>query len=158
MAVKQVYVSPIFLYEEMKGENFEAIIASVCNEFGETPERAKELLDAFLQWFSLIPFLKSGDVLQMLVSVDKVWHSMILHTRFYREFCRKYVGKYVDHDPLDVQGNSLELKNQYANNTLKMLETYFGTSTNVHLLNLRENLTCCFFKRGCKKRNTFALN
>ncbi len=31
--------------------------------------------------------------------VDEVWHNFILHTRIYREYCLKYYGKFIHHNP-----------------------------------------------------------
>lgn len=155
-------IQPLSLFQKMKEEDLGPIIQNVCVEHGISQHQAEELLEAFLQWFSLIPSLTKGKALQMLASVDKIWHSMILHTKFYRTFCKKYIGYYVDHNPLDVKGNSLELKNEYANTTLTMLDESFGDQAHPELKNLKHSLTCCFFykkgsKRKCGKRNTYVV-
>lgn len=152
--------SPLELYCSMREEDFGPIVKNVSVEHNVSEKQAEYLLDAFLQWFALIPSLKKGKALQMLASVDRIWHSMILHTKFYRTFCKKYIGYYVDHNPLDVKGNSLELKNEYAETTLLMLDESFGERAHPELKNLKQNLTCCFFykknrNKKCGKRNTY---
>ena len=32
--------------------------------------------------------------------LDLLWHEMILHTRFYFEYCNKNFGRYIHHDPV----------------------------------------------------------
>jgi hypothetical protein len=102
-------------------------------------------LDAFLQWFSLVPQPKEGESLQMLKSVDRIWHAFILNTKLYRAFYQKYIGFYVDHDPLDSEDESLP-KAEYARFTLSLLEDEFGSEINPYLKLLEEGATCCM---GC---------
>jgi hypothetical protein len=63
-----------------------------------TPDRAMQAVDAFLQWFSMIPVSHRIEHYVMLRGdVDRLWHSMILHTGLYRDFCDRYIGRFVDH-------------------------------------------------------------
>lgn len=106
----------------------------------KSKKRAKELLDAFLQWFSLVP--EATQPIQMLQSVDRIWHSFVLNTQFYREFCEEFAGRFVDHDPADL-ANSQEAKRVYANYALRRLEATFGKNLRHDLMRLEENVTCC---------------
>jgi hypothetical protein len=43
--------------------------------------------------------------------VDQIWHSLILNTIRYREFCSQYIGRFVDHLPCssyDLYGFSVD--------------------------------------------------
>jgi hypothetical protein len=134
------------LYTRMKSENdFTPILVTAIREVGVPPEKSEAFLDAFLQWFALIPQLKSGESLQMLKSVDRIWHAFILNTKLYRGFCQKYIGFYVDHDPLDSEDESLP-RAEYARLTLSLLEDAFGAEVNPYLRLLEEGATCCM---GC---------
>jgi hypothetical protein len=134
------------LFAQMSEEDFTAVIDTAMRECGvKTKARANELLRGFLQWFSLIPNHKEHN-LQMVRSVDRIWHAMVLNTKFYREFCHKYFGKPIDHNPMDVMGNPKEAKAVYAGYTVKMLKAEFGNKVNVDLLNVEQELTCCI---GC---------
>lgn len=137
------------LYLRMCNEvDFTPILETAVRECGvKTLERAEELLDAFLQWFSLIPETSSARPLQMLRSVDRIWHAMVLHTAFYREFCDQFIGAFVDHNPLDVVRTSME-KQAYAKHTLALLTRSYGDCVNANLLELQEDVTCCI---GCGK-------
>ena len=135
------------LYKRMKAWDYSAIIETAMRECGvRTKEGARELLDAFLQWFSLIPETTSDHPLQMLRSVDRIWHAMILNTKFYREFCNEFVGHFVDHNPLDVTDADAP-KKEYARHTLSRLRTVYGGRMSKALCKLRENVTCCYFQR-----------
>ena len=134
------------LYEKMKRRDYRPIIETAMRECGvKTEKRAKDLLDAFLQWFALIPQATPEKPLQMLRSVDRIWHAMVLNTAFYRAFCNETVGKFVDHNPLDVVRNK-SAKRDYADHTLKLVEQTYGSGANEALYALREDVTCCI---GC---------
>lgn len=144
---KQVQDARI-LYERMKKVDYSSIIETAMRECGvKKAYRANELLDSFLQWFSLIPTTTPDQPMQMLRSVDRMWHAFVLNTAFYRNFCNEFnSGKFVDHDPLDVNGNSASQKQQYAEHTLARLHQTFGTYVTKDLANLSEKTTCCV---GC---------
>ncbi len=131
------------LYRRMKTKDFSVVIDTAVRECGvKTHERAHELLDAFLQWFALIPEATTIEPLQMLRSVDRIWHAMILNTVFYREFCKEFVGGFVDHNPMDVVRDASG-KRAYADHTLMLVERTYGDGANPALYALREDVTCC---------------
>ena len=137
------------LYERMKSRDFSVILDTAISEFGvKSPERAEELLDAFLQWFALIPSTADGRPLQMLRSVDRIWHAMIVNTAFYRTFCIETVGEFIDHNPLDVVRDA-EAKQEYADHTLALLKSVYEGRINPALCAINENVTCCC---GCYTR------
>lgn len=139
------------LYSRMKRKDFSAIIDTAVRECGvKTRDRAEKLLDAFLQWFALIPEAVPTQPLQMLRSVDRIWHAMILNTAFYREFCNEFVGGFVDHNPLDVVRDASG-KRTYADHTLMLVERTYGEGANAALYLLREDVTCCC---GCGPTTT----
>jgi len=136
------------LYFRMKAENDFSPILNTSVECGvKNIEYADKLLDAFLQWFSLIPGLKENQKLQMIREIDPIWHALILNTKFYRVFCEKYIGHFVDHDPTDVELE--EGKEAYASFTLRLLEKNFPTNINKYLYFLEAGATCCTGSGAC---------
>ncbi len=132
------------LYRRMKAVDFSAVITTVLRESNlKTVEEIEPLLDAFLQWFSLVPEALDGKPLQMLESVDPIWHAMILNTAFYRRFCEEFIGEFVDHNPMDVTQNTRAVKRAYADHTLALLRRTYGDSVNPALLSLHDSITCC---------------
>ena len=69
-------------------------------------EEAKDLLDAFLQWIAAMPGKEPGQTFVMLkCDVDRIFHSFVLNTRLYREFCDTFLAHFVDHTPIEERGS-----------------------------------------------------
>ena len=144
------------IYYAMKQFDFTPVIETALREYKDLDKsKAENLLDALLQWFSLVPVLEDGKALQMINSVDRLWHAFILNSRLYRMFCDKFFGYYFDHDPNDVILNPQSLKREYAEYTLHLLIENFGYNLNPLLKDLSGDVTCCGVL-GCKdKTHTF---
>lgn len=134
------------LYESMKSEfDFNPVLDTAIREYSYiNRDKVHVLLDAFLQWFSLVPQVEEGQALQMNQFIDPIWHSFILNTRLYREFCDKFAGHYVDHDPLDLT-DQLAPKDKYTSYTLSLLRENFGARLNPVFSSLEGKATCCYW-------------
>jgi hypothetical protein len=127
--------------------DYTPVIDTAVEHYGLDRAAAESTLDGLLQWFSVIPFARRGQPVQMVESIDKLWHSFILHTKLYREFCDRFFGRYLDHDPLDR--NDLEMsKKQYARFTLSTLRAEFGADVHPAFLDLTQRVSCCYGQCG----------
>ena len=91
-------------------------------------------MDAFLQWFSVAPARDPGSTYVMLKSdVDRIFHAFVLNTRAYRELCEKFIGHFMDHNPIDgaVSKESVE-------STIELLERHFGADLHPALRHWKE--------------------
>jgi hypothetical protein len=81
----------------------ERIVRTARLDCGVSSAReAERALNAFLQWFVLVPALRDGEHHVMLRGpVDALWHAAILNTAFYRDLCDRVAGGFVDHHPRD---------------------------------------------------------
>lgn len=142
----------VIRYRQMLAENdWEPILKTIVKEGGAKDIGSAEVvLDAWLQWAAVYPEVPEGEVHQMLESVDPAWHAFMLHTAKYREFCDKYFGHFLDHDPLDTEDISRE-KDKYGERTLELLKKHFGEILNRRWLHLRNVMTCCG-PAGCKDK------
>jgi hypothetical protein len=111
-------------------------------------DKANALLDAFLQWFSLIPSNREDRYLVMFQSpVEEAFHSFVLNTRLYSEFCAKFLGQFFHHDPLvDESGPEVERLAWY---TVRALENEFGNTLQRELKNWRVQLESGEYKVAC---------
>lgn len=132
------------LLEAMSGSiDREPVIATASAYYGLERAEASSLFDALLQWLSIIPFARPGEPIQMVESVDKLWHAFVLNTKLYRRFCERHFGRYIDHDPL-VRELLVESKRQYARFTLSTLEREFGAGVHPAFRDLTQRVGCCF--------------
>ncbi|WP_245848581.1 glycine-rich domain-containing protein [Lentzea kentuckyensis] len=79
---------------------FNRLVARVVNDEGHDRELAERIVDQALV------FLKAcavNDGLPLAPSrlVDLGWHTFILHTRDYADFCERIAGRFIHHVPTD---------------------------------------------------------
>jgi len=132
------------LYAAMKqGFDYRPILDTAVRESGMTHEEAASCFDGLLQWLSVIPFARKAQPVQMIGSIDRVWHAFVLHTKLYRTFCDRWFGRYIDHDPLDRLDEETS-KRQYARFTLATLRREFGEDVHPAFVDLSQQVTCCY--------------
>ncbi len=123
--------------------DYAPVLDTAVRESGITREEAASLFDGLLQWFSVIPFARKGQPVQMVGSIDQLWHAFVLHTKLYRTFCDRFFGRYIDHDSLD-RLDAETSKKQYARSTLATLRQEFGDDVHPAFVDLAQQVTCCY--------------
>ncbi len=123
--------------------DFTPVLDTAVQHYGLARADAASLFDGLLQWLSAIPFARPGQPIQMVESIDKLWHAFVLNTKLYRRFCDRFFGRYIDHDPLDRHFAELS-KKQYARFTLATLSEEFGESLHPAFRDLTQRVGCCF--------------
>jgi len=136
------------LYTEMvQAFDYAAVVDTAVEHYGLERSEANSCFDGLLQWLSLIPLTAakagSGQPVQMVETIDKLWHAFILHTKLYRKFCDRFFGRYIDHDPLDRFDAEIS-KKQYARFTLAALRAEFGDDVHPAFLDLTQRTPCCY--------------
>jgi len=139
------------IYQNAKHEfDYEPVIRTAMRDFGfPTQEAAENAMDAFLQWFSLLPLVEAGKGYVMLNStVDEIFHSFLLNTAFYRSFCQRTLGGFVDHNPLDQPKPEMPI-HDYAVYTVRLLQEQFGSSLNPLLQDWVTQVTQGSYRISC---------
>jgi hypothetical protein len=132
------------LRDRMRGAFDDApVLDTATQHYGLARAEAAALFDGLLQWLSAIPFARPGQPIQMVESVDRMWHAFVLNTKLYRMFCDRFFGRFIDHDPLDREFAGLS-KKQYARFTLATLEQEFGSELHPAFRDLTQRVGCCF--------------
>lgn len=86
---------------------------------------AEQLLKAYLQWVSVVPAAGPGNRIAMLDSpVETACHAFVLNTKLYQEFCDRYLGFFLHHEPFD--GETAADTDSLAKLTLSLLDSHFG--------------------------------
>ena len=93
------------LYQEMKSFNVRPVISLLKRErWLEDDDAISDAIDGLLQWFAGHAVYKHElPYVMMNGNVDKAFHAFILNTRLYADFCKKHVGFFINHTPLDAE-------------------------------------------------------
>lgn len=152
MAIQLQRLSGPDLSEKMLHEcDFSTVIETATRDFGISHEKARELLHALLQWFSIIPELQPNDVYVMLRSdVDQIYHALILNTKVYRDFCKEYFGEFIDHNPLDGQVDALSFE-KHVEFTIALLKKTYGEQLAAPLVDWIESWEKSTWEVSCAK-------
>lgn len=88
----------------LKQEVLEYLLYKLKEEYPEDRFKVGDkdylvVINGFMQYMKIIKNNPEKDIPLWSKSVDFVWHSFILHTKAYSEFCEGYFGKFVHHVP-----------------------------------------------------------
>lgn len=139
------------LAARMKSEvDWNPVLDTAIEDFNlGSRENAEFMLEAFLQWLSVFPARTKGDAFVMLKSdVDRVFHSLLLHTALYRDVCETYVGHFVDHSPVDGQ-EEFDARSALEN-TVNLLAEYYGEQLHPALKHWADMSTESAWRVSCK--------
>lgn len=134
----------VVLYDTMQQDVPTNLLVTTIKR--EHPHLSEETIrcriDALLQWMATLPLArKDGKTFQMIETVDVAWHAFILHTRQYADFCAKFFGNFIHHDPPENYDEDRTADAQY---TLARISNEFGNQLNPELKNLlSDDVKCC---------------
>ena len=138
------------LYQRMRNEFDYGPIAWTMLRYnaGMSQDRAQTLLDAFLQWASLIPAnTENAYIVMFKTPVEEAFHSLVLNTRLYEEFCNRFFGFFFHHDPLTEEtGPEVERLARY---TVEALRKEFGDDLHPELREWQAELTAGTYTVAC---------
>jgi|SRR5882757_7055144 len=95
---------------------FERLAARLVVDEGYSPALAARVVDQALAFLGTSAKHR-GEPLSPSRAVDPGWHVFVLHTRDYREFCRRVAGGFIDHVPTGgrpADGPALALRRTVA--------------------------------------------
>jgi len=98
------------------------IINKFLEEYDLSEEEVKDIFEETKKWLwlcSISPKLYMDD---SIVVIDKMWHTFILFTKDYNEFCLHYFDNFIHHEP-STTAQKEEFKENYevSNETYKEL-------------------------------------
>lgn len=77
---------------------FQKLVRRVVDDDGYDAQLAERVVDQALAFLGTCA-RNHGGPLSPSRTVDPGWHAFVLHTREYREFCRRIAGRFIDHVP-----------------------------------------------------------
>jgi hypothetical protein len=105
------------------------VLRRYAKDHHSTPPEAAEVFREMLKWLYLCYRAATagpeGVACTMFAEVEKIdwmWHTFLLFTRDYSDFCQRYFGVFLHHVPNEAQGDAppdeadfrAELERQYA--------------------------------------------
>lgn len=98
------------------------ILAKYCEEQSLPIQIAKEHEKELKRYLALLA-INPTVIYGMIGPVDELWHTFVLFTRKYNDFCMSITGRFLHHDP-SIPGKKLMDKKHYQR-TLKDYEIIF---------------------------------
>ncbi|QVQ54174.1 hypothetical protein J4H86_11030 [Spiractinospora alimapuensis] len=84
-------------------ELYDRLVRRIVKEENVAPEYAGRVMDQALAFLAACGE-NPGLGLSPSRSVDVGWHTFILYTRHYAEFCARVAGRFIHHEPTDYPG------------------------------------------------------
>lgn len=128
------------IFEEVRRYKSPGVIERFCKIYGFEPADAELLFEDVKSWLALACLAKKEHpeknfvIDHALVAIDEMWHNFVLFTHEYTQFCEKYFGGYLHHNPSTSENKgeeselmkkmSLEEKQKYAMDKLRWQYQY----------------------------------
>lgn len=118
----------------MAEQNFDPIMRElVRNQHAANSDEALNLIEAFVQWYATGSVTKTKSFVMFAGKVDMVFHTMILNTPWYFDFCYTTTGVYTSHEPIAEMAMSAENIIDASIYTTGLLETTWSDDLSPHL-------------------------
>lgn len=137
LARDQKFVS---LLRNIERENLNFIIKRMQKKHGFSRNKAERARITTLRYLAMST-ISDIAVVPIDNDCDEFWHEMIIHTKFYAEFCLKFFGYFLHHEPAnDSMNNSIAIKNFKP--TIKIYHQIFDVSTDPKVIDSKRHAVC----------------
>jgi hypothetical protein len=107
---------PTASLEDVLAYQHSGVIRRYCREQHVAQEAGEECFREMLKWLYLCyrysideqPHIFVCSMTPEILQLDEMWHCFVLHTRDYAEFCDKYFGFFLHHEPGDDADSKAE--------------------------------------------------
>jgi hypothetical protein len=83
------------------------------------PSAEDEVSEGLKEWFIIVKSAHPRMLGMTSVSIDDLWHEIILDTRFYADFCNRYIGFFVHHTTNKANPQSDSAMQQELSNSMR---------------------------------------
>ncbi len=94
----------VMSFKEALAYKNEGVVAKYQKEFNLSREDAQTLFDDVKRFLWL--YASTGKAISPSQKLDEGWHTFIIFTQSYQEFCLKYLGRFIHHVPNVAPGLS----------------------------------------------------
>ncbi len=96
------------LYEKVKNYDLSEVTNKYCKDYGLTMEQGKKYEIELKKFLFMSRVYQHGYAITQ--DCDKYWHTFILCTHQYNDFCNGLFGKYMHHQPGDLGKDEATLR------------------------------------------------
>lgn len=96
------------------------VVRRYCADHNASPTDGQICFEAFKQF--MVICAESLTVRAPSEAVDDMWHTALLFTRTYRDFCDRYLGTFIHHQPVEQKADAA-----VYDETRCLVEARFGT-------------------------------
>jgi hypothetical protein len=115
--------------EEVLEYKNDYVISCFLRDYDMSSEDATDIFKQTLKWLYLCAHHKMNPdpeiqlaITRYVVIIDEMWHTFILCTRDYTDFCNQYFGFYIHHKP-NSKAEKKQFEEECQRNPEKILET-----------------------------------
>lgn len=111
------------------------VIERYCRDYKHSIDYGIEVYKAFLKFMYLMDMLYQKKVkvhmLKEILEVDRMWHTFLLFTADYAEFCHQYFGRFLHHCPVSEENPppTDEDKRVFISDLVVAINQEFGKET-----------------------------
>lgn len=80
------------------------IVRRYCEDHQRTLTEGQACFDAFKQF--MVVCAEAQAPRAPSVEIDEMWHTALMFTRSYREFCESYLNVFLHHEPVEEKANA----------------------------------------------------
>ena len=122
---KRLHVSGF--YEKANAFDFSKVLSYYCARNNISEEQGQLILRELKRWLSICAAFP-GERFVIGGEIDRLWHTFILHTVDYLNFCHTVCGFYINHAPgaLSSAGEPVPASDQEFEKTLNAFRENFG--------------------------------
>ncbi|RWD70273.1 hypothetical protein [Mesorhizobium sp.] len=118
-------------FEKRKRFDFSPLVKRYAKEYGLSQEESEEHIDEMCRFLCLAGL--NHQPYSMMGPVDHAWHTFILFTKMYTEFCAAISGKYIHHNPGEMLTGNRESYVAGYGNLLADYERAFEVKPPAHI-------------------------
>lgn len=93
---------------EILSYQHDRVLERYAIDFGVSKDEARRNFEAFKE-FMVVCAVKPGPKVTS-DPIDRMWHTFLLFTKDYKEFCEQYLGRFINHEPFESANPSTYLE------------------------------------------------
>lgn len=105
------------LYKRIEEYSLSIVTEKYCNDYKIDSEKGKKIEAEVKNFLFLSRVYQNGYAIPKVL--DEYWHTFLLHTEIYKDFCESIFGRFIHHKP------GLTEKDQITLRYIRLLVDYF---------------------------------